>query len=654
MITRAHCRAGVVCALLPLAMVVGPSPSGSASAAATFDAPGGDTFVALYDEPGELIAQGAHILYRQPAPADQNDNTRIDSSPDETDSTRLQVGFPNGGDIKLDAPAGQQLALGRHHLFPASSETGWTMDLSYGSLGCDGTDGWVDIRDLKVDPGSGLQRLSMTFTQYCEGNSPALSGEVEFGEPQSPALEAMPAHLDLPDRAVGTTSPDEPVVFANTSGTAQTITGTALSGSADFVKGQDGCRGRTLPAGASCAVAVRFTPSKATAPSGTLTMTTASGARATTALGGRGIATVTGMFVTDTLPNGLVVPLGSFRWDRGGSFQESFGDRGAFVRAANLHDIDNSWVGELQPPDGKSFAAGETFRTGFQADATHAENTISGTEQPTCDVVSSTLHIIQWDVGADFDDPHHVEFTFTEVCAHGVGTIRGVVAAHATAGPRQPSPRLTLPDQPFSVSDILKPRWSGPSSDRSGYQVRIATATAGTPIGAWHVSPETAVSQAHVPTVRGTTTCFSARAISLLQAPSAWSRRQCSSTLVNASLLLPSPAGGPNQGWTAAHNKHAIGHVLAHATRHGSVLGISRVAGDRFAVRAMVGRRFGAIDVYVGNHLLRHIDLGRPGHRSRLVTFVSSRRKAFAGELRIVVTSHHRPVDVDALGVRPA
>jgi hypothetical protein len=565
------------------------------------------------------------------------------------------VGFPDDGELTLNAPTGHQLTLGRHHLFPENTGAGWTMDLSFEGRGCNSTDGWVDIRDLKVDPSSGLQRLSMTFTQYCDGSSSALSGEVEFGEPHSAALEAMPAHLDFPDRAVGTTSLDEPVVFTNTSAAPETITGTALSGSAAFAKGQDGCRGTALAPNASCSVAVRFAPSGSAAQSGALTVTTASGARATTAVGGQGIATVTGMFVTDTLPNGLVVPLGSFRWDRGGSFQENFDDRGAFVRAATLQDHPgNAWEGELQAPDGKSFAAGETFRTAFQADATHAEMTISGSEQPECEVVSSTMHVIQWDVDPDYYDPNHVEFSFTDVCANGVGTIRGVVADHATAGPRQAAPQLALPHRPFSVSDILKPRWSGPSSDHSGYQVRIATATAGNPIGAWRLSPETAVGHVHIPTVRGTTTCLSVRAISLLQEPSAWSHGQCSATLVNASLLLPSPAGGPNQGWKAAHNKHAIGHVLAHATRHGSTLGLARVAGDRVAVRAMVGRTFGSIDVFVGDHLIRHIDLARHRRRSRLVTFVSRRLKPFSGELRIVVTSHHRPVDLDALGGRPA
>jgi hypothetical protein len=653
--TSGQCRAGVVCALMPLALLVAPGSTGSAGAAPIAGPPGGDTFVAMYGEPGDFISQAQQVLYRQPAPADQNQSNVIGSSSNETDSTRLQVGFPDDGEISLNAPTGHQLTLGRHHVFPEATDTQWTMALSFEGRACNSTDGWIDIRDLRVDPSSGLQRLSMTFTQYCDGSSSALSGEVEFGEPASPALEATPAHLDFPDRAVGTTSPDEPVTFVNTSGAPQTITDTALSGSAEFVKGQDGCRGRSLPAGASCAVVVRFAPSSAATGSGSLTVTAASGARATTSLDGQGIATVTGMFVTDTLPNGLVVPLGSFRWDRGGSFQENFEDRGAFVRAATMQDHPgNEWEGELQAPDGKSFSAGETFRTSVQADATHAENTISGTEQPACEVLSSTMHVIQWDVDPDYDDPAHIEFTFTDVCANGVGTIRGVVADHATDGSRRPAPQLALPHRPFSVSDILKPRWSGPSSDLSGYQIRVATATAGTPIGAWQISPETAEGHAHLPTIRGTTTCLSVRAISLLQEPSVWSRRQCTATLVNASLLLPSPAGGPNQGWSAAHNKHAIGHVLAHATRRGSTLGLERVDGDRFAVRAMVGRKFGSIDVYVDNRLLRHIDLARHRHRSRLVTFLSSRRKPISGELRIVVTSHHRPVDVDALGVRPA
>jgi hypothetical protein len=655
MITSLKLRAGAVCALMPLGVVAAPGWTAGVSAAPGSFRPGGNTFVAMYTEPGELIDGSTHILYRQPAPADQNPNNVISSFSNETDSTRLEVSFPDDGAIHLAAPTGKTLTLGRHRLLAGAGPSGWAMDAGFLDGSCDDPNGHVDIRDLRVDPSTGLQRLSMTFTLYCGGVTSALGGEVEFGEPQSHGLQAAPAHVDLPRRALGTTSPAVPVVFVNTSATPQTVTGTRLSGSSQITKGRDGCRGVSMRAGGSCEIGIRFAPSSTSTQSASLTVTTGNGAQAATALRGKGVATITGLFVTDTLPNGLVAPLANLRWDRGGSFQNSFGAHGAFVRAVSLTDLGDAWQGDVAPPTGRSLAAGETFPAAREADATHAENTISGTEQPACVVVSSSIHIIQWNVGADSESPRHIEFTFTDVCGHGVGTIRGVVADDASAGPRRPAPRLALPHRPFSVSDLLEPRWSGPSSDRSGYQVRIATATAGSSLGAWRLSPETAKGRAHIPTIRGTTTCVSVRAITLLQTPSVWSHRQCSGTLVNASLLLPSPAGGPNQGWAAAHNSHAIGHVLARATRHGSTLALKRVAGDRFAVRAMVGRRFGAIDVYVDNYLLRHIDLARHRHhRSRLVTFLSSRRKPFSGELRVVVASHHRPVDIDAVGVRPA
>jgi len=106
-----------------------------------------------------------------------------------------------------------------------------------------------------------------------------------------PGAALSPTHLTFGSQTVGTTSPSQTVTLTNTGIGSLTITG-ITSNNGDFVVQTNGC-GATLASGASCGVAVTFTPSTAGDASGTLTVTDNAGS-------GSQIVTLTGTGSTET------------------------------------------------------------------------------------------------------------------------------------------------------------------------------------------------------------------------------------------------------------------------------------------------------------------------------------------------------------------
>ena len=106
-----------------------------------------------------------------------------------------------------------------------------------------------------------------------------------------PGAALSPTHLAFGSQTVGTTSPSQTVTMTNTGIGSLTITA-ITSNNHDFVVQTNGC-GDTLASGATCAVAVTYTPSGAGAALGTLTFTDNAGA-------GSQIVDLTGTGSTET------------------------------------------------------------------------------------------------------------------------------------------------------------------------------------------------------------------------------------------------------------------------------------------------------------------------------------------------------------------
>src|SRR2546426_2079332 len=109
----------------------------------------------------------------------------------------------------------------------------------------------------------------------------------------------VPTSVDFGSSGLGLTSPPHDVVLTNTGSAPLHVASVSLTGAqpADFSIGSDGCGGRTVLAGATCDVTVRFTPSDFGTRSAALRFSDdAAGSPQLTALNGTGMP-IGGSFV---------------------------------------------------------------------------------------------------------------------------------------------------------------------------------------------------------------------------------------------------------------------------------------------------------------------------------------------------------------------
>ena len=121
----------------------------------------------------------------------------------------------------------------------------------------------------------GVRTGSVSLTDALGTHTTALSGNGTTG-----MLTFSPSALQFADTALGTTTGLKAVVVSNAGNAALTIISAVITG--DYAA-TGGCAGMTLAAGASCTVAVTFTPTGVGSRTGTLTLTL-SGASASTAV----------------------------------------------------------------------------------------------------------------------------------------------------------------------------------------------------------------------------------------------------------------------------------------------------------------------------------------------------------------------------------
>jgi YVTN family beta-propeller protein len=111
----------------------------------------------------------------------------------------------------------------------------------------------------------------------------------------APAVTLSAAKLDFGTLANGTHSTPQTLTLTNTGDAALEIAGSAFTGSTDFALADDSCSGKTVDAGAACAVSVTFTPSANGTREASLAFTDdASGSPHVVALTGAGFTPGTG------------------------------------------------------------------------------------------------------------------------------------------------------------------------------------------------------------------------------------------------------------------------------------------------------------------------------------------------------------------------
>jgi uncharacterized repeat protein (TIGR01451 family) len=187
--------------------------------------------------------------------------------------------------------------------------------------------------------------------------------------------------------------------------------------------------------------------------------------------------------------------------------------------------------------------------------------------------------------------------------------------------------------------------WS--ASDPSGigsYDIRVRTATIHASFGTyrgWRTATEnTGASYRGTP---GTTVCFSLRARDQLGNTSGWSSDRCTA--------IPFGAGGISRhvGWARVPGG-AFGPALA-ARKRGSQLILPGVRARRVALIATRCPGCGEVSVAIGGKRIGTINLAGGRARETALFQLAPLAALRHGTLRLTVSSHGRPVRIEAVGV---
>ena len=248
-------RSGV--ALIAAAMVVALLAVSEAAVGAASSEP--LTFVSMSSEDGDWIGGGQTRLYTPALGSVTVTGT------DELITVSV-VGGTLGDDywIQMAPPSGEHLkikAYGGARGFPPLTFGHPGLSVWGDGRGCNQATGRFDIRDIAFDQRGMVIRLRALFEHHCEGDVPALFGEVAFGVPTPESFVAAASSVWFSPSAPGVAAPVVPVhVFGTDPGTSideVSITGLHAD---DFDVRVDTCAGTTLAVDEICQIFVRLIP----------------------------------------------------------------------------------------------------------------------------------------------------------------------------------------------------------------------------------------------------------------------------------------------------------------------------------------------------------------------------------------------------------
>lgn len=173
---------------------------------------------------------------------------------------RFRVGVGSGSDSRdLHAGLSATPQLGLDNPDTELGGSAQLDDQSYTSF-----DGQADLVDLATDAAGNLTRFDLVYSYTEQRAVGAVFGEIRMNEPEQLATLA-PSAQQLVWPRVGLEN--DPVLatdsFRNTSGAPLPLGTASVAGAdADYRIKDDGCSGRVLPAGGSCAITVAYRPTK--------------------------------------------------------------------------------------------------------------------------------------------------------------------------------------------------------------------------------------------------------------------------------------------------------------------------------------------------------------------------------------------------------
>lgn len=188
MLKHALARAGVVSALtLPLAAVGTGLLAGTAAQAAIAQ----NITLSYTSDPGDFIGLGQSATFASSA----GDTIGAFAS-GNGQSIHVSISAAAGPFWTLDlaAPAGQTLAPGDYTgatRYPFNAATAPGLDFSGDGRGCNEVTGSFSVQDIALGPEGYVQQFDATFVQHCEGQDPALHGEIHIMNPPPPPVLSL-------------------------------------------------------------------------------------------------------------------------------------------------------------------------------------------------------------------------------------------------------------------------------------------------------------------------------------------------------------------------------------------------------------------------------------------------------------------------------
>ena len=217
----------------------------------------------VVSEPGEYIGRGVDELFDLP------DAVVIAANRNQSDRVEVEADGRVGRFRFVFAPAWEkQLTVGEYkhvEINPWGSAKAAGLSVTGNATGCGSGYGRFTIKDIGYDSAGNVDRFWALYEQHCDGQTPALFGEVRVGEPPGAAPELVqPLAVRWPKTAVGDEGATVPVtVSAGAPGAA--IAAVRIEGkeAADFSIASDECGGVRLPAYAHCEIKLGVRPTAA-------------------------------------------------------------------------------------------------------------------------------------------------------------------------------------------------------------------------------------------------------------------------------------------------------------------------------------------------------------------------------------------------------
>jgi hypothetical protein len=397
------------------------------------------TVVTMFSDAGEYVGAGKQRLFHP-----GNGSVTLSG-----DAGYLGLSVSGGwfGDyytLIFAAPPGQTLHPGlylraQRAAFRQAGRPG--IDVSGSGRGCNQVEGRFDVKDIAVGTDGTVQRLWLTYEQHCEGQVPALWGEVRYRSPVSDSDPVVaPAYAWWPDIDLGSGGTTIPITVEALAAPA-TIARVTVTGAhrEDFQIKADECSGLALGPGDLCKVFVRFFPKRAGPRIARLVIAHADSTRHRIQLDGLAIGGRT-QFLMDSEPGDYIGQGQQYAYTPSNASIAVDGGRTHIGGVINGAD-GNWWSVDFDAPSGEIFTAGTTYAADRSSSLGSAGMYVSGAGR-ACNQVEGEFTITHLTVNPD-ESLRSVGVDFEQHCEGFDPALFGTLDYRVPIGETEPPGKVT-------------------------------------------------------------------------------------------------------------------------------------------------------------------------------------------------------------------